>query len=118
MHLDCRGTGSPTVVFESGLDVNGSLAWDAVHDAIDTTTGACAYDRAGIMWSDPKDSPQSAVAVAEDLHATLAAAGESLPGVLEGGDAMDATLQEAGTFTVGTVGTVRDGRTTAKTTAK
>jgi pimeloyl-ACP methyl ester carboxylesterase len=84
IHLDCRGTGSPTVVFESGLDISGSLDWDLVHDQIATTTRACAYDRAGIMWSDPKSSHQNGDAVAEDLHATLAASGEKGPFVLVG----------------------------------
>ena len=82
IHLDCRGTGSPTVVFEAGTTVSGALDWDLVHDPIATTTRACAYDRAGIMWSDPKSSHQSAEAIAEDLHATLAAAGEKTPFVL------------------------------------
>jgi pimeloyl-ACP methyl ester carboxylesterase len=82
IHLDCRGTGSPTVVFEAGYGVTGSLTWDLVHDQIATTTRACAYDRAGIMWSDPKGSPQSGDAIAEDLHATLAAAGEKGPFLL------------------------------------
>jgi pimeloyl-ACP methyl ester carboxylesterase len=53
-----------------------------VHDKIATTTRACAYDRAGLMWSDPKGSPQNADAIAEDLHATLSAAGEKGPFVL------------------------------------
>ena len=38
IHLDCRGSGSPTVVFESGLDVYGSQSWTKVHDAIASTT--------------------------------------------------------------------------------
>jgi hypothetical protein len=70
MQLDCRGSGSPTVVFESGLDINGSLSWSAVHDEIAKTTRACAYSRAGIMWSDAKDGPQNAKTIAEDLHAS------------------------------------------------
>lgn len=84
IQLDCRGTGSPTVIFESGLDINGSLSWSAVHDEIAKTTRACAYSRAGIMWSDPKDGPQNAKAIAEDLHATLVRAGEKPPFVLVG----------------------------------
>jgi pimeloyl-ACP methyl ester carboxylesterase len=84
MQLDCRGIGSPTVIFESGLDINGSLSWSAVHDEIAKTTRACAYSRAGIMWSDPKDGPQNAKTVAEDLHATLVKAGEKPPFVLVG----------------------------------
>jgi pimeloyl-ACP methyl ester carboxylesterase len=84
IQLDCRGTGSPIVIFESGLDINGSLSWSAVHDEIAKTTRACAYSRAGIMWSDPKDGPQNAKTIAEDLHAPLAAAGEKPPFVLVG----------------------------------
>jgi pimeloyl-ACP methyl ester carboxylesterase len=79
IHLDCRGQGSPTVVFEAGLDTYGSLAWSAVHDEVAAVTRACAYDRAGIMWSDPKRGPQHADAIADDLHATLAASGEPGP---------------------------------------
>jgi pimeloyl-ACP methyl ester carboxylesterase len=84
IHIDCRGQGSPTVVFEAGLDTNGSLAWDAVHDQVATFTRACAYDRAGVFWSDPKPGPHDADRVADDLHAALAAAGEKAPFVLVG----------------------------------
>lgn len=31
IQIDCRGTGTPTVVFETGLDYFGSLAWVKVH---------------------------------------------------------------------------------------
>lgn len=84
LHLDCRGSGSPTVVFESGLDINGSLSWSAVHDSIAASTRACAYDRAGIMWSDPLDGPQSTSGVARDLRAGLTGVGELGPVVLVG----------------------------------
>jgi len=77
MHLDCRGDGSPTVVLESGLDTNGSLAWDRVHDELAAITRTCAYDRAGIMWSEPKSTPQHADAVAQDLQATGTGMGHS-----------------------------------------
>jgi pimeloyl-ACP methyl ester carboxylesterase len=84
MQIDCRGTGSPTVVLESGLDNLGSLSWVAVHDSIATTTRVCAYSRAGIMWSDPSDAPFDLTSVAHDLHAALAAAGERAPYVMVG----------------------------------
>lgn len=84
MHIDCRGTGSPTVVFESGLGSGGSIDWTLVHDKIAGFTRACAYDRAGIMWSDSKQTPQNGAAVADDLHATLKAAGISDQLVLVG----------------------------------
>jgi pimeloyl-ACP methyl ester carboxylesterase len=84
MHIDCRGQGSPTVLFESGLDTNGALAWSAVHDQVASFTRACAYDRAGIMWSDPKKTTYDGEGVAHDLHALLNAAGEKGPFVMVG----------------------------------
>jgi pimeloyl-ACP methyl ester carboxylesterase len=82
IQLDCRGEGAPTVVFESGLDDAGSLIWGRVHDRIAATTRACAYSRAGMMWSDPAPEPRDGDAMAEDLHKTLRASGEAFPIVL------------------------------------
>jgi len=84
IHIDCRGSGSPIVIFETGLDYTGSLSWDRVHDAVARTTRACAYDRAGVMWSDPTPGKQDGERVADDLHAALAAAGISGPLVMVG----------------------------------
>jgi len=82
IQIDCRGAGSPTVVFQSGGDVLGSLAWTPVHDRIAANARACAYSRAGLMWSDPDPRPFAPEQVAQDLHAALAAAGETGPYVL------------------------------------
>jgi pimeloyl-ACP methyl ester carboxylesterase len=82
IQLDCRGAGSPVVVFESGLDSLGSLSWAAVHDGVAGFTRACAYSRAGLMWSDPAGRPFASLAAADDLHRALAAAGEKGPYVL------------------------------------
>lgn len=83
LHLDCRGEGAPTVVLVSGLgEFSGS--WARILDGVAPTTRVCAYDRAGQGWSDDVQHPQDGVAAAEDLHALLAAAGESGPYVLVG----------------------------------
>lgn len=84
IQLDCRGAGSPTVVFESGLDICGSLSWAAVQDAVAETTRACTYSRAGIMWSDPGPAPRNGKSIAEDLHTALERSGEHGPFVLVG----------------------------------
>lgn len=51
LHVDCRGTGSPTVVFESGYGGT-SLDWALVQPDIARTNRTCSYDRAGYGWSD------------------------------------------------------------------
>lgn len=84
IHLDCRGIGSPIVVFESGFDTSGSLSWSLVHNEIARTTRACVYDRAGMMWSDKRSVTKTSIvkAIAEDLEKTLTKAGENPPYVL------------------------------------
>ncbi len=82
IQLDCRGAGAPIVVFESGLDGLGSLSWSAVQNDVAKFTRACAYSRAGLIWSDDAGRPFAAANVAEDLHRALAAAGEKPPYVL------------------------------------
>jgi len=84
LQIDCRGSGTPIVVFEAGLDTMGSLSWSAVHDAVASTTRACAYSRAGIMWSEPRAGKFEPDEVARDLHALLRAAGERPPFVMVG----------------------------------
>ena len=46
LYLDCRGSGSPTVVLEAGSGSD-SATWAAVHDELAATTRTCAYDRPG-----------------------------------------------------------------------
>jgi pimeloyl-ACP methyl ester carboxylesterase len=84
MQLDCRGIGAPVVVFESGLDIYGALSWSPIHDTVAHATRACAYSRAGIMWSDPREGDSDGVAIARDLHALLVNGGEKPPFVLVG----------------------------------
>jgi len=84
MQIECRGAGSPTVVFETGLDYYGELAWAKVLGPVSRFTRACAYSRAGMVSSDDKPALHDGLGVAHDLHATLAAAGEHAPLVLVG----------------------------------
>ena len=57
------------------------MSWFGVHDSIAKNTRACAYSRAGIMWSDPV-GVQSGEGIAADLHTALNKAGEHPPYVL------------------------------------
>lgn len=83
LHIDCVGTGSPTVVLQNGLG-GMSVLWSRITEQVSRTTRVCAYDRAGQGWSDDVDAPQDGVAIADDLHALLDRAGETGPYVLVG----------------------------------
>lgn len=82
IQIDCRGEGSPTVVFQSGGDLMGSLGWQPVMEKVSAKSRACAYSRAGILWSDPASGAFTPEEVANDLHAALKAAGEAGPYLL------------------------------------
>jgi pimeloyl-ACP methyl ester carboxylesterase len=83
LHLDCTGSGGPTVVLMSGLGGN-SAGWARIAPAVADTTRVCVYDRAGQGWSENASDPQDGVAAAADLHTLLNAAGEEGPLVVVG----------------------------------
>ena len=83
LHLDCTGSGGPTVVLMSGLG-GFSAGWARIAPAVAGTTRVCAYDRAGQGWSEDASDPQDGVAAAADLHTLLDRAGEDGPYVLVG----------------------------------
>src|SRR6266705_3363867 len=56
LHVVCLGNGRPTVLFESGIAAS-SLSWTRVLRDVATFTRACAYDRAGLGWSDSSRAP-------------------------------------------------------------
>jgi pimeloyl-ACP methyl ester carboxylesterase len=58
LHVTCRGAGSPIVFFESGIAAS-SLSWSLVAPAVAMFTRACAYDRAGLGWSEAPSSKTS-----------------------------------------------------------
>jgi hypothetical protein len=70
LHLNCTGSGSPTVVLEPGA---GGVFSDLglVAQAVARETRVCVYDRAGRGWSEPADTPQDAAQIATDLHTLL-----------------------------------------------
>lgn len=73
LNLYCMGHGSPTVLFDSGQG-DSALVWRLVQGDVAKVTRACAYDRAGIGFSDPRAGESDAKAIVADLHALLGAA--------------------------------------------
>lgn len=84
LHIVSKGSGSPTVVFESGLDAAGSLAWSAIHDSIAQFTQAVAYDRAGVLWSERGKGPKTGAQIGEELYTLLKKSGHEGPYILVG----------------------------------
>jgi pimeloyl-ACP methyl ester carboxylesterase len=80
VYLDCRGTGSPTVILEAGFG-SGPETWGYVLDGVAGFTRACAWDRPGIGRSAGRGT-HSAGAAEADLHEALRIAGERPPYVL------------------------------------
>src|SRR5260370_23800363 len=68
------GSGSPTVVFDSGWG-DWAPAWSKVQPEIAKWTRACSYDRAGTGFSDPGPMPRTSVHIAEELRTALHHAG-------------------------------------------
>jgi pimeloyl-ACP methyl ester carboxylesterase len=84
LHLNCTGSGNPTVILEPGLGGTSSdLA--LIAPAVARDSRVCVYDRAGRGWSDATDrSPQDAAQIAADLHTLLDRARIPGPYVLAG----------------------------------
>ncbi|MEO6968305.1 MAG: alpha/beta hydrolase [Rhodanobacteraceae bacterium] len=83
LNLYCIGKGSPTVVFDSGLGSDMDV-WAFVQPIIAAHTRACAYDRAGLGFSDPGNLAANSANIADDLHRLLVAASIKPPYILVG----------------------------------
>lgn len=83
LKINCAGSGSPTVVLESGL---GDLLseWRPVQLQISTFTRVCSYDRAGYGESDAGPFPRTSLQISRELHTLLRNAGEHPPYILVG----------------------------------
>lgn len=74
LHIVCSGTGEPGVMLISGIGGTFAAWGAAFREQVARFARVCAYDRAGIGWSDPSDTPRTADAAARDLAALLEAA--------------------------------------------
>lgn len=83
LHLYCQGSGGPTVILEAGGGET-LLDWALTQPEVARQARVCAYDRAGLGWSDPSPRPRTAAAMADELHALLHRANIEGPYVLVG----------------------------------
>src|SRR5215208_5506057 len=83
LHINCVGQDSPTVVLDAGSGAF-SAQWVRVQREVSETTRVCAYDRAGMGWSEMGPDPRDAKQITSELHTLLSKAGIEGPYVLVG----------------------------------
>jgi pimeloyl-ACP methyl ester carboxylesterase len=83
LNVYCEGSGSPTVIFDSGWG-DWAPAWAVVQPRVAKYTRACSYDRGGSGFSTPGPMPRTSVRLAEELHSALKAGGIAGPYILVG----------------------------------
>jgi pimeloyl-ACP methyl ester carboxylesterase len=83
LHVVCAGAGGPPVLFEAGIAAS-SLSWTRVLPNVAAFARACAYDRAGLGWSDTARSSRTVDRMVAELRGVLAGTAASEPAVLVG----------------------------------
>lgn len=83
LRIERSGTGSPTVILESGLAQTRST-WGTVPANVSLFTQVITYDRAGLGESDPGPIPRTSREIVEDLHNVLVNSGTTGPFILVG----------------------------------
>ena len=83
LYTDCKGSGEPVVMLESGLGQTVS-SWVNVVQALKSTTTVCAYNKANLPGSGIVTASRSSVQMIEDLHSLVEAIGIKKPFVLVG----------------------------------
>src|SRR5688572_21428902 len=83
LHINCVGQGSPTVILDAGSGEM-SAQWVRVQREVSGSTRVCAYDRAGMGWSEMGPDPRDAKQITSELHTLLGKAGIEGPYVLVG----------------------------------
>lgn len=78
-----KGSGSPTVVFETGFGASLEL-WGRVSSEVNKFAKTIVYDRAGAGLSEKARTPRDGRHVAEELHAALQNANAPPPYILVG----------------------------------
>lgn len=84
LRIECLGTGSPTVIMDSGLNMP-KHTWENVPQEVGKFTRVCVYERAGIGESDPSlQQMRTSKDVVAELQKLLQNAGEKTPFILVG----------------------------------
>ncbi|MCZ8520293.1 MULTISPECIES: alpha/beta fold hydrolase [Paenibacillus] len=83
LHLHKLGSGSPTILLESGSGES-SLSWREIPEKLSSFATVVAYDRAGYAWSEASPNPRTGENIVRELHTALKNAGIKGPYLLAG----------------------------------
>ncbi len=86
LYAHITGHGAPAILFEAGIAAT-SISWTLVLQAVQQQLPdavLCAYDRAGLGWSDPASEPRTLDNILGDLHRLVRSVPIERPFVLAG----------------------------------
>ena len=92
IHFVKKGTGGPTVVFQSGLGGDHKV-WEAIQDSLSRFTTTLSYDRAGLQWSGPPQRSKTMESYTRELQVLLEKTHCPKPYVLVGHSLAGLTLR-------------------------
>jgi pimeloyl-ACP methyl ester carboxylesterase len=83
LHVNCQGQGPVTVLLEAGLN-EFSVHWHRVQTLLVQHTKTCAYDRAGLGWSEINQNSSTLQNMVDDLRLVIQSINENHPLILVG----------------------------------
>jgi len=83
LHLVKKGSGFPTIVFETGSGET-SLSWRQIPDELSQDATVVVYDRGGYAWSEQAPSERSGENIVKELYTALQNEGLKGPYVMVG----------------------------------
>jgi pimeloyl-ACP methyl ester carboxylesterase len=83
LHVNCVGSGGPVVVLDPGIG-EFSSGWAEIQRELAGSTTVCAYDRAGLGWSEQSHRPRTVEVMVDELHTLLTRSGLPAPFILVG----------------------------------
>jgi len=83
LYLVEKGSGGPTVIFESGIAAT-NPNWSHIQETVAQFTHTASYDRGGLGWSSPARTARTPANITVELHTMLSEAGIKPPYILVG----------------------------------
>lgn len=92
VHFKKKGSGGPTVVFQSGLGGDYKI-WKEIQDTLAQYTTTISYDRAGLLWSEARNETKTLENITSELKCLLEQTNSPKPYILVGHSLAGITLR-------------------------